>query len=56
MEELSGMEPTDDDWASPDALPDTVRALLREVGRFHVPFLLANAEAKLSERTEYRNY
>jgi glutathione S-transferase len=45
LEDLSGKEPTDDDWTPVEALPDTLRAILGEVGRFHAPFLLANAEA-----------
>jgi len=45
FEDLSGMEPTDADWASVDELSDSFRALLGEVGNFHVPFLLANAKA-----------
>jgi glutathione S-transferase len=45
IEDLSGMEPTDDDWITRDAVPDTLRALLAEVGHFHAPFLLANAHA-----------
>ena len=45
LEDLSGMEPGDGDWASPEEIFDTFRALLEEVGRFHAPFLLANARA-----------
>ncbi|MCA9504746.1 MAG: glutathione S-transferase [Myxococcales bacterium] len=45
MEDLSGLEPEEGDWARAEALPDSFRGLLGEVGRFHVPFLLANAEA-----------
>ena len=45
MEELSGMEPTEDDWFNPDDMPDTFRGLLAEVGRVYAPFLLANAAA-----------
>ena len=33
------------DWTSRDAVPDTLRALLGEVGRVYAPFLLANADA-----------
>ena len=44
-EDLSGMEPEDRDWTSRDDLPETLRALLAEVGRVYVPFLLANAAA-----------
>ncbi len=45
LEDLSGMEPADGDWTRADAVPDSLRAILGEVGRFHAPFLLANAEA-----------
>jgi glutathione S-transferase len=45
MEDLSGMEVDDADWTSASALPDSFRGLLAEVGRFHAPFLLANADA-----------
>jgi hypothetical protein len=45
FEDLSGLEPSDGDWLARDALPDTLRALLGEVGRVYVPFLLANADA-----------
>ena len=34
---------TERDWMPRDAVPDTLRALLAEVGRVYVPFLLANA-------------
>jgi glutathione S-transferase len=43
VEDLSGLEPTDADWRTD--VPDTLRALLAEVGRVYVPFLLANAAA-----------
>jgi glutathione S-transferase len=45
VEDLSGLEPTDAGWTSRDGVPDTVRALLAEVGRVYVPFLLANGAA-----------
>jgi hypothetical protein len=44
-EELSGLEPTDRDWVTRDAIPETLRALLCEVGRVYAPLLLANAAA-----------
>ena len=45
MEDMSGREALDSDWTARDALPDTLRALLAEVGRVYAPFLLANAAA-----------
>jgi len=45
VEDLSGLEPSDADWTSRESVPDTLRALLAEVGRVYVPFLIANAEA-----------
>jgi glutathione S-transferase len=45
MEDQSGLEPVEDDWNSPDELPETLRGILDEVGRVYVPALLANAKA-----------
>jgi len=45
MEDLSGLEPNDGDWVRPENLPETFRGMLREVGRTHAPFLVANADA-----------
>jgi glutathione S-transferase len=45
VDDLSGLEPDEHDWTSPDAVPESVRALLAEIGRVYVPFLLANADA-----------
>ncbi len=45
VDDLSGLEPSDADWLSRENVPDTLRALLAEVGRVYVPFLLANADA-----------
>jgi len=54
VDDLSGLEPGDADWLTRDAVPETLRALLGEVGRVYAPFLLANAEAlaKGAERVE----
>ncbi|MBX3027820.1 glutathione S-transferase C-terminal domain-containing protein [bacterium] len=56
VEDLSGLEPVDADWTPRAALPDTLRALLGEVGRVYAPFLLANADAlaRGAERVECR--
>ena len=53
VEDLSGLEPTADDWIGPE-LSATLRALLGEVGRVYAPFLIANARALASgaERVE----
>ena len=45
VEDLSGLEPTEDDWMKRDSIPDAIRELLKEVGRVYVPALLANAKA-----------
>jgi glutathione S-transferase len=53
-EDLCGLEPDAKHWTRRAALPDTLRALLVEVGRVYVPFLLANADAlaRNAERVE----
>ena len=53
-EDLSGLEPEESDWADRTELPDTFRPLLDLVGRYHAPFLLANADAleRGAERVE----
>ena len=48
MEDLSGLEPTDDDWIDPAAPPPTLIALLREIGQVYPPVMLANAAAVAS--------
>jgi glutathione S-transferase len=45
VEDLSGLEVTDADWTPREAVPETLRALLAEVGRVYPAFLLANAAA-----------
>lgn len=45
MEDLSGLEPGDDDWFDVARLPGSLHALLREAGRLYAPLLLANARA-----------
>ncbi len=45
VDDLSGLEPEPGDWFDRDELPDTLKALLTEVGRTYVPVLLANAAA-----------
>lgn len=45
MEDLSGREAADDGWVERDAISDSLRGLLGEVGRVYAPYLLANAAA-----------
>jgi glutathione S-transferase len=45
VEDLSGVEPADSDWFKPTAIPVTILALLKEVGRVYAPALMANAKA-----------
>jgi glutathione S-transferase len=50
VDDLSWLELDDEasGWIARDTLPDTLRAILREVGRVYAPFLLANAAALAS--------
>jgi glutathione S-transferase len=45
VDDLSWLDVDDAGWAPLEPLPDTLRALLAEVGRVYAPFLVANAEA-----------
>lgn len=45
MDDLSGLEPEEGDWVSPSSIPETLKALLREIGRVYPPVMLANAQA-----------
>ena len=45
VDDLSGLEPTPEQWFDRDGLPSSLHDLLAEVGRVHAPFLLGNNEA-----------
>lgn len=45
VEDLSGLDASEDGWADAEALPVTIRELLREMARTYVPVMLANARA-----------
>ncbi|MBJ19532.1 MAG: glutathione S-transferase [bacterium] len=45
VEDLSGLEPQADQWITREAIPETLRVLLIEIGRVYPPFLLGNAAA-----------
>ena len=44
-EDLSGLDPNDHGWNSPQEMPASLRGILEEIGRVYVPALLANARA-----------
>ena len=44
-EDLSGLDPSDDDWIEMDALGSHLKSLLEEIGRTYVPVMLANHAA-----------
>jgi len=48
LEDVSGLDPVEDDWIDLSAPPATLRELLVEVGRVHAPFMVANAAAVAS--------
>ena len=45
MEDLSGLDPTDQDWLTGTTVPETLRAILAEVGKVYTPVLMANVRA-----------
>lgn len=53
MEDLSGLEPSDEDWLSPEQLPETLVDLLTLVGKSYVPAMLRNAEAIAQGEAEW---
>lgn len=45
MRDQCGLEPSEDDWISIEDQPDSLRGILREIGRMYAPAQLANAAA-----------
>ncbi|MBL8382760.1 MAG: glutathione S-transferase [Burkholderiales bacterium] len=45
VDDLSGLQPAEDQWTARDALPPTLVTLLEEVARVYLPVMLANARA-----------
>jgi hypothetical protein len=45
MRDQSGLEPTEKDWVSLADQPESLRGLLKEIGRMYAPAQLANARA-----------
>ena len=54
MEDRSGLEPTDNDWISLVDPPDSLLAILKEIGRVYPPVMLANACALADGAIEVR--
>lgn len=48
MADQSGLQPVAEDWIAVESQPETLKALLSEIGRVYVPAQLANAEAHAS--------
>ncbi|PKQ09172.1 MAG: glutathione S-transferase [Alphaproteobacteria bacterium HGW-Alphaproteobacteria-12] len=48
IEDLSGLEPGEDDWMKRESIPASIRGLLTEAGRVYAPALLANAKALMA--------
>ena len=45
LEDLSGHDAENTSWTSLEESPDTLKSILKEVGKMYVPALLANADA-----------
>lgn len=48
MEDLSGLDPSDDDWFSAEDAAEALAPLMAEIGRTYVPAMLANAKAVMA--------
>ena len=55
VEDLSGLEPEEDDWMKQDKIPDSLVSIFKEIGRTYAPFLLANARAVAEEKEEWES-
>jgi len=45
LQDLSGREPKASDWLPRDAIPASLQAILKEMGRVYTPVMLANERA-----------
>lgn len=48
MEDLSGVQPKDDDWFSAEEASEALAPLLKEIGRTYAPAMVANAKAVMA--------
>ncbi|MAS58187.1 MAG: glutathione S-transferase [Gammaproteobacteria bacterium] len=55
VEDLSGLEPEDSDWMELEAITDSLKEMLKEIGRTYAPFLLANAKAVAEGKEEWQS-
>tara|TARA_R110002094_G_scaffold62886_9_gene73231 strand:+ start:3698 stop:4723 length:1026 start_codon:yes stop_codon:yes gene_type:complete len=53
MDDLSGLEPKDDDWFGAGEAREALAPLLAEIGRVYAPFLRANAEAIMAGEKQF---
>jgi glutathione S-transferase len=53
MEDLSGMEPREQDWHGGAEIPASLQAILAELGRGYVPAMLANAAALAAKEKQW---
>lgn len=53
MEDLSGLQPYDEDWFQPEELPEALGPLLAEIGRTYAPAMIANAKAVMNGETVF---
>ncbi|MEL7540721.1 MAG: glutathione S-transferase, partial [Pseudomonadota bacterium] len=53
MDDLSGLDPQDDDWFTAEDALDALAPLLEEIGRTYAPAMIANAEAIMAGETTF---
>ena len=53
VEDLSGLEPSAEDWFTPEEAGKGLAPLLIEIGRVYLPFLKANAEAHAEGKPDF---
>ena len=53
MEDLSGLQPSDDDWFSAEEASEALGPLLNEIGRTYTPAMIANAKAVMDGDTSF---
>lgn len=53
MEDLSGLQVTDDDWFSAEDAREALQPLLAEIGRTYAPAMIANAQAVMNGESSF---